>query len=247
MPQQHSRITHHSEPTEGYIRKLIAQGEHQQLDFKFGITDSRKIARTLSAFANTDGGCLLIGVKDNGAIAGVRSEEEFYMVQAASEMFTRPSVPFEVKEWNVDGKNVLEIQVPRSKEELYLAPDKNNQYLAYIRVKDENFPVNSVWIKAYRWKKNTAGVFISYTNNEMQLLKHLEESNSITMTRYCKLTGLHRHTAENIMAGFVAIDMIEIVFGESGASYKLTKNYIAMTPGQREEKIRQVSSRTYKP
>ena len=56
-----------------YIHILIAEGEHQQQDFKFEISDARKIARTLSAFSNTDGGRLLIGVKDNGKIAGVRS------------------------------------------------------------------------------------------------------------------------------------------------------------------------------
>jgi predicted HTH transcriptional regulator len=49
-----------------YVKKLIAKGEHQQLDFKFEISDSRKIAKTLVAFANTNGGVLLIGVKDNG-------------------------------------------------------------------------------------------------------------------------------------------------------------------------------------
>ena len=59
-----------------YIHALIAEGEHQQQDFKFEISDARKIAKTLSAFANTDGGKLLIGVKDNGKIAGVRSDEE---------------------------------------------------------------------------------------------------------------------------------------------------------------------------
>ena len=52
-----------------YIHALIAEGEHQQQDFKFEISDARKIAKTLSAFSNTDGGRLLIGVKDNGKIA----------------------------------------------------------------------------------------------------------------------------------------------------------------------------------
>ena len=66
-----------------YIFDLIAQGEHQQQDFKFEISDARKIAKTLSAFSNTDGGRLLVGVKDNGRIAGVRSEEEIYMIDAA--------------------------------------------------------------------------------------------------------------------------------------------------------------------
>ncbi len=39
-----------------YIKDLIAEGEHQRLDFKFEISDSKKIARTLAAFANTNGG-----------------------------------------------------------------------------------------------------------------------------------------------------------------------------------------------
>ena len=69
-----------------YIHALIAEGEHQQQDFKFEISDARKIAKTLSAFANTDGGRLLIGVKDNGRIAGVRSEEEKYMIEAAAQL-----------------------------------------------------------------------------------------------------------------------------------------------------------------
>ena len=91
------------------IEALIEQGEHQQLDFKFEVSDSKKIARTLSAFANTDGGRLLIGVKDNGAISGVRSEEEYYMIEAASKMYTHPEVPFTAKRWDVNGKAVLEV------------------------------------------------------------------------------------------------------------------------------------------
>ncbi|HCC70882.1 MAG TPA: ATP-binding protein, partial [Bacteroidales bacterium] len=44
------------------LNKIIRHGESQVLDFKYCISDSRKIAKTLSAFANTDGGRLLIGV-----------------------------------------------------------------------------------------------------------------------------------------------------------------------------------------
>ena len=49
-----------------YIQQLIAEGEHVHQDFKFAISDARKIAKSLSAFANTEGGRLLVGVKDNG-------------------------------------------------------------------------------------------------------------------------------------------------------------------------------------
>ena len=106
-----------------YIKHLIEGGENQQLDFKFEIADSRKIARTLVAFANTDGGHLLVGVKDNGAVAGVRSDEEFFMAEGAARMYCRPEVPFEVRDWNVDGRRVLEIIIPKSDQR----PHRQNQ------------------------------------------------------------------------------------------------------------------------
>ena len=34
------------------LEQLIKEGEHDQQDFKYKISDSRKIARTLSAFSN---------------------------------------------------------------------------------------------------------------------------------------------------------------------------------------------------
>ena len=112
------------------IEALIEQGEHQQLDFKFEVSDSKKIARTLSAFANTDGGRLLIGVKDNGNISGVRSEEEYYMIEAASKMYTRPEVPFEATRWEVNGKTVLEVYIAPSPDKPHTAPDKADVAIA---------------------------------------------------------------------------------------------------------------------
>ncbi len=241
--QQHSRIQQEAEPNEGYIRKLIAEGEHQQLDFKFGINDSRKIARTLAAFANTDGGRLLIGVKDNGSIAGVRSEEEFYMIQAASEMFTRPIVPFEVKEWTVNQKRILEIIVPAIKGVLHSAPEKKDDYLIYTRVNDENYPVNSVWLKAHKWKNSETGTFIRFAESEKFLLNYLETEPSITQSRYCKLANINSRTAENIIAGFVAIGMVNIVFTKQGVVYKLSEKYTSLTP---EQRLKQITSHVSK-
>ena len=65
-----------------YILSLIKEGEHQQQDFKYRVSDACKLAKSVSAFANTDGGRLLIGVRDDGNLSGVRSEEEIYMMQS---------------------------------------------------------------------------------------------------------------------------------------------------------------------
>ena len=121
-----------------YIHALIAEGEHQQQDFKFEISDARKIAKTLSAFANTDGGRLLIGVKDNGKIAGVRSDEEKYMIEAAAQLYCRPEVDYSMQTFHVEGRSVLVVQIDESEHKPVFAKDENGKSLAYIRIKDEN-------------------------------------------------------------------------------------------------------------
>ena len=137
-----------------YIQKLIKEGEHQMLDFKFEISDSKKIARTLVAFANTDGGRLLIGVKDNGNISGIRSEEEKFMIQTAAESFCQPEVKFEAKEWNVNGKTVLEVIVPKSNYHKHRAPDHNDSYKVYTRVKDQNILADAILLKIWKYQNN---------------------------------------------------------------------------------------------
>ena len=91
-----------------YIHRLISEGEHVHQDFKFEISDARKIAKSISAFANTEGGRLLVGVKDNGKIAGVRSEEEIYMIEAAAQRYCQPPVDIHTYIYKVEGKDVLE-------------------------------------------------------------------------------------------------------------------------------------------
>lgn len=88
------------------------------------------------AFANTDGGRLLVGVKDNGKIAGIRTDEEYYMVEAAAKIYSDPPINFTTQQWQVEGKTVLEIQIEPSLTKPHFAKDENGKWLAYIRVDD---------------------------------------------------------------------------------------------------------------
>jgi predicted HTH transcriptional regulator len=238
----HSRIQNCTDPGGEYIRNLISEGEHTRLDFKFSVTDSKKIARTLAAFANTEGGRLLIGVKDNGAIAGMRSDEEFYMVQAAGELYTKPQVHFSVMEWDVEGKTVLEVIIPCSKQELHSAPDKDGKYKIFIRVNDQNFTVNRVWLKAYRWRQRETGVFVNYSESVLLLLKWLENNDFLTLPEYRKLSGVTYNQAENILSAFVALGIIEIIFTEKDIFYRYSKQFKLPSLNERSEKITKVSA-----
>ncbi len=143
-----------------YIHALIAEGEHQQQDFKFEISDARKIAKTLSAFANTDGGKLLIGVKDNGKIAGVRSDEEQYMIEAAAGLYCSPEVNYTMQTYLVEGRSVLVVQIEESDRKPVYAKDETGKYLAYLRIKDENILATPVHLRVWQQSGSPKGELI---------------------------------------------------------------------------------------
>ena len=206
---------------DSYIKNLIRSGEHKQLDFKFEISDSRKIAKTLVAFSNTEGGTLLIGVKDNGKIAGVRSEEEFYMVQAAAGMYCKPEIIFESKRWVVESKTVLEVIIPKGANYPYFAQTEPNKWLAYIRVKDENILATAVHLKVWRNKTHNSGILMEYSEKVKKLMEYLELNPSISISKFCRTAFLPKSAAENILADLIYFGLIESVYQDNRFVYRL--------------------------
>ena len=204
-----------------YIHKLILQGEHQGQDFKFQVNDSRKIARTLVAFANTDGGKLLIGVKDNGVIAGIRTEEEYHMIEAAATMYCKPEIDFAFRHWTIDGRKLLEVDVPRALMRPCFALDENDKWLAYIRVGDQNILASTIIIKYWNRKNSRSGTLIKYSEKERLLLKYLSEHPFITLDQYCRLANIPRYQAENIIVNLMVAKLIEVKQNEKHVWFRL--------------------------
>ena len=206
-----------------YIQALISQGEHQHLDFKFGISDARKIAKSFVAFANTGGGKLLIGVKDNGMIAGVRTDEEFYMVEAAASYYCTPPVTFSLRKWENDRKIVLEVDIPEGRQKPYYAKQKNSTPEAYIRVADENIKVCNVQLIVWEKQKLPSGIHIVDAEDKSRLLAYLEENPNITSAMVCKLLLMSHRKAEQILADLVYLNILEIEYQNDKVLFR-TKN-----------------------
>ena len=196
---------------DNYVQELILQGEHQQQDFKFEISDARKIAKSLSAFANTDGGRLLIGVKDNGKIAGVRSEEEAYMIESAANVYCSPEVRFSMTQHRVEGKVVLEVSIPEAENKPVCAKNEENKLLAYVRIADENILASPIHLEVWKQKKGENGKLIEYTEIEKKLLDKLSDGD-FSMNRFCRETGLLRRDVQALIANFVRFGVVRLQF-----------------------------------
>nr|WP_319398651.1 ATP-binding protein [uncultured Carboxylicivirga sp.] len=216
------------------LLNMIAEGEHQTQDFKFAINDSKKIARSLSAFANTDGGRLLLGVKDNGKIAGVESDEEYYMIEAAAKIHCKPNVPFETRKWEVEGKTVLEIIIPKSNKRPHFAPDKDGKSKAYIRLKDQNIMANHIMIEVWKKEKEGGGGMLKIKYAETKLLKYLELNGYITFSRFCGMARISPRKAEKILINLIHMKVLVMDITEKQIFYKMNPNPVEPIMGEQE-------------
>ena len=203
------------------LKKLISEGENQKLDFKYCVSDSRKIARTLAAFSNTDGGKLLIGVRDNGSIAGIKSDEEYYMVETAAHLFCRPEITFKTKQHLIGSKTILEVEVIKGNNRPYQARDENGKWISYFRHKDQNFTANKVLLNIWRKKEKITGVFVKFSKAENTLLDYLGKNGSITLSGFRKIARISSYRAENILANLIILKIIIMNVSDKGFRYEL--------------------------
>ncbi|TVQ80579.1 MAG: ATP-binding protein [Flavobacteriales bacterium] len=196
----------------GYLGKCIREGEHQQQDFKFAINDSRKIAETLSAFANTDGGRLLVGVKDNGKIAGIRSDEEMYMIEGAGQIYCKPEVPMEFQTWEYNNKLVLEVWVPASPGRPHKAKTEDGFWKAFVRVDDANFLASPVHLSLWKQQDTPSEIPGEFSDDEKVLLRKISDSadEGITLNKLCRYSTLDREEVIHAVAHLVRWELVYI-------------------------------------
>ena len=204
-----------------YLEQLLSEGEHVHQDFKFEISSARKIAKSLSAFANTEGGRLLIGVKDNGKIAGISSDEELYMIEAAADIYCTPKVAYEVEEFEIDGLTVLKVMIPEVPNKPIYARDERGRHWAYVRIDDENIQADIVQLNVWKQAKKPLGELVTYTVEEQSLLQELETQGAMTLNQLAKSTHLHRRKVIQLLTKFILFNVIESVFIHREFSYQL--------------------------
>ena len=199
-----------------YIQDLILEGEHEHQDFKYQITDARKIARSIAVFANNSGGHLLIGVKDNGNIAGVSSDEEIYMIEMAAQRYCRPEQQVAFKVFRINGKSVVKADIAEAQEKPVEAQDDNGVWHVYYRVADENVLASRLHERILSQETeveetHTSGT-ISYSEREQVLLSYLRDHGGITLDGYMKLAHISEESATRIVVALHGMGVLDLQY-----------------------------------
>lgn len=189
-----------------YLLSLIREGEHQQQDFKYRVSDTCKLAKSVSAFANTDGGRLLIGVRDDGILSGVRSEEEIFMMHQAAYKYCKPEPSIKFDTYHIDGRTIVIATVPPSDKRPVCALDKEGVKHAYVRIKDENIVATPVLLALWRESQRSQGSVITYNQDIRQLLNAIQGRQ--TLNQIVRISRLPRFKVISLLARLIRFGTI---------------------------------------
>lgn len=185
-----------------YLQRLILEGEHLQQDFKYRVSDARKLAKSVSAFANTDGGRLLIGVRDDGHMSGVRDEEEIFMMHQAAYRYCRPEASIKFDTFHVEGRTIVIATVPPSDKRPICAINEDGRHRAYIRIADENIVASPVHLAIWRESENTQGAMMTYTDTVQKLITTMQNQR-LTLNQLVRRSAIPRHKVITILARLI--------------------------------------------
>ena len=194
-----------------YLQGLISQGEHVQQDFKYRVQDAVKLARSVSAFANTEGGRLLIGVRDDGHISGVRSEEEIFMMHQAAWKYCQPAASIKFDTYQVEGRTVVIATVPPSTRRPVFAIEDARR-CAYIRIADENIVASPVHLAIWREEQSSRGSVLTYGETEKQLLAAQQGCEQLRLNAVVKRSRLPRPKVIALLARLVRYGVVACRF-----------------------------------
>ena len=114
-------------------------GESKNIEYKVTLPDkSEKYMKTIVAFANTQGGKLIVGIDDKiHEIVGVETEILFQLMDRIANAVSDSCVPQiipDIEPQTVDGKTVIIVSVEAGKNRPYYLKSKGKENGTYIRV-----------------------------------------------------------------------------------------------------------------
>ena len=116
----------------------IAEGESYGLEFKLIPNEERiKYLKTAVAFANGKGGRLLFGVANDGTVHGIARDKVFAEMDAIVNSISdacSPRVPIDIGIENIDGKQVIVVDVLAGTRCPYFIKSEGDKDGVYVRV-----------------------------------------------------------------------------------------------------------------
>jgi predicted HTH transcriptional regulator len=198
------------------LLNIISAGESSTVEFKRKISSFEKIAKEISAFANTKGGYILIGIDDNGHVRGVESEKnDIEQIITACNFYLEPPVIPEIEIVEVYGNDVIVCVIEESKHKPHFIkenPDEPKSLAhAYIRHGEQSVIASKEMTRVLaKTRPDSEPVKLSIGDHERRLFVWLENNGRATVNDFAKISNISRRRAERLLVRLVKAGIIQI-------------------------------------
>lgn len=203
------------------LKKLVALGEGSRLEFKRKAAYPDKIVREMIAFANANGGTLLLGVGDDGTLSGLKHPDDESHVIRMSLKKCHPRLP--VTEIIIPigpSKFVLRYDVADSEHKPHYFRDGATRQ-SYIRVNDQSIKASREVREIARRAKLNKDIRFHYGEHEKFLMTYLDMNPAITLKEFMNVSGLKRFYASKKLVLLVLANVLRITPHEKGDLFSL--------------------------
>jgi hypothetical protein len=202
------------------LKFLISQGEGATLEFKRKATYPEKIIREMIAFANTKGGILLIGIGDDGSLAGLKYPEEELHVMTEALKKVRPSLQYNVTLVPIaQSRTVIQYEIPESKRKPHYLIDEKKIKASFVRVDDKSIKASRELREIVKREQRMKDIRFHFGEHEKFLMQYLDEKKAITLKEFIALSGLKRLYASRKLILLVLANVLKIIPHEKGDLY----------------------------
>jgi len=197
------------------LKDLINEGESSTLEFKRKISSFEKIAKEISAFANTKGGYLLVGVDDSGYVIGVHSEKSIIeQLETACEFYIEPPIEPNIEIVSLYGEDVIVCYIPESSNkphELVVNGVKKSSSRVYIRVGEQSLIASKEMKRVLSATNANAGpVRLVIGDKEKRLFAYIDKYGRATVKDFAKLVNISNRRAERLLVRLVKAGVLQI-------------------------------------
>lgn len=212
------------------LREIINDGETQTVEFKRKFTPEVKIAKEIVAFANSQGGYLLIGVDDDKTIVGVKSEkEEVGFIESVCSYYIDPPIVPSIEIVNIEYQDVVVVRIEESDTKPHrITVDVDGKFLekiherpVYVREGNTTLHASKEVVKVLEASNDEDGVTLSIGKHERCLFDYLERTNKITAKEFAHIANISERRAIRLLIRLVRIGMIRLYSHEKTDYYTL--------------------------
>jgi Putative DNA-binding domain len=204
------------------LKKLVSRGEGLTLEFKRKATYPEKVVREMIALANTKGGIVLIGIGDDGTVPGLKHPEgEAHVIKEA---LRKCKPPLSVKETfipNAPSRTVIQYEVAESSNKPHYIINDENIKESYVRVADKSIKASREMREIAKRSQRKKDIRFHYGEPEKLLMQYLDSTPSITLKKFCEVSGLKKFYASRKLVLLVLADVLRITPHEKGDLYSL--------------------------